>query len=64
MNSNEDSVDPGVDVRALGTYVGLDIVPEYRAGIAAQYIALTSQAELVLSFPLPDDLAPGPVFMP
>jgi uncharacterized ferredoxin-like protein len=64
LNSNEDSVEPGVDVRALGTHVGLDIAPEYRAGVAAQFIALMSQADLVLGLPLPDELEPGPVFLP
>lgn len=64
MSSSEDNVEFDVDVRALGTYVGLDIASEYRAGVAAQFIALMSQADLVLSFPLPDALEPGPVFLP
>jgi hypothetical protein len=33
-------------------------------GVAAQFIALMSQADLVLGLPLPDELEPGPVFLP
>lgn len=64
MSSSEDDVEPGVDVRALGRQVGLDIAPEYHAGVAAQFTALMSQADLVLGFALPDALEPGPVFLP
>jgi hypothetical protein len=53
-----------IDVCALGTLTGLDIAVEYRAGVATQFAALMAQADLVLSFPLPDELEPGPVFMP
>jgi hypothetical protein len=53
-----------VDVRALGMLVGLDIAVEYRAGVAAQYLALMAQADLVLSASLPDELEPAPVFLP
>jgi hypothetical protein len=57
-------VEASTDVRALWMLVGLDIAPEYRAGVAAQFLALMSQADLVLSFPLPDQLEPAAVFLP
>jgi hypothetical protein len=57
-------MEPSVDVHALGTLVGLDIATEYRAGVAAQFIALCAQADLVLSIALPDELEPAPVFVP
>jgi hypothetical protein len=57
-------MEPNVDVRALGMLVGLDIAAEYRAGVAAQYLALMAQADLVLSASLPDELEPAPVFLP
>jgi hypothetical protein len=44
--------------------VGLEIPAEYRAGVAAQFLALMAQADLVLSVPLPDELEPATVFMP
>jgi hypothetical protein len=44
--------------------VGLDIATEYRAGVAAQFLALMAQADLVLNFPLPDQLEPATVFLP
>jgi hypothetical protein len=57
-------MEPGIDVRALGMLVGLDIATEYRAGVAAQYLALMAQADLVLSVPPRDELEPAPVFEP
>ncbi len=57
-------MEPSVDVRALWMLVGLDIVPEYRAGVAAQFLALMAQADLVLGLPLPDELEPAAVFLP
>ncbi len=53
-----------VDVRALWMLVGLDFAAEYRAGVAAQFLALMAQADLVLSFSLPDALEPAAVFVP
>ncbi len=57
-------MEPSVDVRALWMLVGLDIAPEYRAGVAAQFLALMAQADLVLGVPLPDDLEPAAIFLP
>jgi Protein of unknown function (DUF4089) len=57
-------VEASIDVRALWMLVGLDIATEYRTGVAAQFLALMSQADLVLSFPLPDPLEPATVFLP
>lgn len=43
----------------------VEAVPaEYRAGVAAQLVALRAQARLVEKFPLPDELEPAPVFTP
>ncbi len=57
-------MEPNIDVRALGMLVGLDIAAEYRAGVAAQYLALMAQADLVLNASVPDELEPAPVFVP
>jgi hypothetical protein len=53
-----------MDVAALAKLAGLDIPPEYRDGVATQLAALLIQAELLLSFPLADELEPAPVFTP
>lgn len=57
-------VDSGIEVRALGMLVGLQLAADYRAGVTAQYLALMAQADLVLGIPLQDELEPAPVFRP
>jgi hypothetical protein len=52
------------DLDMLAALVGLDIPLEYREGVATQFEALRVQAELVLSFPLAEELEPAPVFTP
>lgn len=44
--------------------VGLEIPGEYLSGVAAQFRTLRDRAELVMSFPLPDEIEPAPVFQP
>ena len=53
-----------VDLEALAASLGLAIPDEYHAGVAAQYLALMTQAELVVSQPLEDELEPASVFTP
>jgi hypothetical protein len=53
-----------LDLDMLAGLAGLDIPPEYRDGVATQFQALRVQAELVLSFPLAEELEPAPVFTP
>ncbi|MBI3256636.1 MAG: DUF4089 domain-containing protein [Actinobacteria bacterium] len=44
--------------------VGLPIREEHLSGVAAHFRILRDRAELVMSFPLPDDIEPAPVFRP
>jgi hypothetical protein len=60
----EFSVDPRIDVEVLGNQVGLDIPAEYREAVATQFTALMQQADLVLDFPLSDDIEPAALFAP
>jgi hypothetical protein len=53
-----------VDIDELANLVGLQIPEAHREHAAAQYAALLLQAELVLSFPLEDEIEPAPVFIP
>jgi len=51
-------------VAELVKLFGVDIPKEFREGVAAQLASLFAQAELVTSFPLPDETEPAPVFTP
>jgi len=51
-------------IAELAQLAGIEIPIEYRAGVASQLAALMIQAELVRSFPLPDEIEPAPVFTP
>ena len=53
-----------LDPAALVKLIGTDIPAEYRDGVATQLAALMVQAELVMSFPLPDETEPATVFTP
>lgn len=49
-------------VAALGIVAGLNIPPEYAAGVAGNLARLLVQAKLVMEFELPSDVEPAPVF--
>ncbi len=57
-------MEPDVDLRGLWLVLERDVAAEYRAGVAAQFLVLMLQADLVLSLPLPDQLEPAAVFLP
>lgn len=52
------------DIEALAKLIDLDIPSEYREPVCNQFTALMAQADLVLSFELPDEVEPAPVFRP
>jgi hypothetical protein len=47
---------------ATADALGLTVAPEDRAAVRAQLAALFAAAELVMEFPLPDEIEPAPVF--
>lgn len=49
---------------AAAALIGVSIRPEHLGGVAAQFRTLRDRAELVMSFPLPGDIEPAPVFQP
>lgn len=51
-----------VDQTAL--MMGLSLEPDYRPGVIDNISRLAAIAQLVMSFPLPDDLEADPVFSP
>jgi hypothetical protein len=44
--------------------LGLKIAPEYRPGVQTFLGIATQMAERVMSFELPDELEPAPIFRP
>jgi hypothetical protein len=62
------SAKPQIDledfVDVCATTIGLAIAPEYRAGVVESFRQLAASAELVMSFPLPDEVDPATVFRP
>lgn len=46
----------------LAEIMGLEIRPEWRAGVAANLAVTAAMAALVLNVPLPDEVEPAPVF--
>lgn len=60
---------PVLDEKALEAFVnpaaavmGLTIAPEWREAVLANLRATAAAAQLVLEFPLPDELDAAPVF--
>jgi len=52
------------DVDRLAAQVGLRIDPTDRPDVAAALAVLLGAAQLVMEFPLPEDVHPAPVFRP
>jgi hypothetical protein len=48
----------------MAALVGLGIALEYRGDVVQQFSRLMAVAALVMEFPLPDSVEPGPVFRP
>jgi hypothetical protein len=44
--------------------IGLSIAPEYRTSVVESFRQLAASAELVMSFPLPDEVDLATVFRP
>ena len=49
---------------AMAKVLGLELIPEHRAGVALNLARLMAQAALVMSVTLPEDVEPASVFMP
>ncbi|MGK2957474.1 MAG: DUF4089 domain-containing protein [Acidimicrobiales bacterium] len=64
-NSNSQEHDL-IEQEALhaGALVGLAIKDAHLPGVASHFRTLRDRAELVMAFPLPEDIEPAPVFRP
>lgn len=64
MSEQSGRAEPGAYVDEAARRVGLTIAPEHRPGVIQFTEALLASAELVMEFPLPDDVEAAPVFRP
>jgi hypothetical protein len=56
--------DFGQFVDLMAAVVDLPIPPEYREGVVENFERISTVAQLVLEFPLPEDVEAAPVFEP
>jgi hypothetical protein len=56
--------DFGQFVDLMAAVVDLPIPPEYRQGVVENFERISTVAQLVLEFPLPEDVEAAPVFEP
>jgi hypothetical protein len=56
--------DPERFVDAAAPAVGLALDPRHRPGVVENIGRVAQIARLVMEFPLPDEVEPGPVFTP
>lgn len=54
--------DAEAHVRHMEAMLGLDIRPDWRAGVVANVATAAAMAALVMEFPLADDMEPAGVF--
>lgn len=61
---NAQKWDVRVYVDQMGLLLNLPIKHEYRDGVVANFERIKAIAQLVNSFPLPEEIEPAPVFEP
>jgi Protein of unknown function (DUF4089) len=59
-----DSSNIPILVDIMAPLLGLTIAPEYRSGVIANLERNMTIAQLVMEFPLPDEIEVAPVFQP
>ncbi|HUZ73463.1 MAG TPA: DUF4089 domain-containing protein [Stellaceae bacterium] len=57
-------IDPEAYLDAAAAAIGLAIAPEHRPGVILNLERIAALADTVMSFPLPEDEEPAPVFRP
>ncbi len=57
-------IDPEAFLDAAATAIGLAIAPAHRPGVILNLERIAVLAGTVMSFPLPDEEEPAPVFRP
>ncbi|MBD2101405.1 DUF4089 domain-containing protein [Leptolyngbya sp. FACHB-261] len=64
MPQNPTAFEPGEYVDLMAQLLELPITPEYRPGVIGNFARTTAIAQLVLEFPLPEEIEAAPVFEP
>ncbi|NJO39117.1 MAG: DUF4089 domain-containing protein [Cyanobacteria bacterium CRU_2_1] len=60
----EKPFDPAELVDLMSEFLDLPIAPEYRPGVIANLARTAAIAQLVMEFPIPDDIEIAPIFQP
>lgn len=64
MNADKPQLNVETYVDSAAEIMGLDLRPEYREGTIANFKRIAAIAELVLEFPLPEEIEIAPIFQP
>jgi Protein of unknown function (DUF4089) len=56
--------DPAPFVDLLAQTLDLPLDPEHRPGVIANFVRTAEIAQLVMEFPLPDEIEVAPIFQP
>lgn len=62
MSEKSSSIDDYIDMAS--TTIGLAIDPAFRSGVIAAFVRTQQMAEMVMDFPLPEEIDIAPVFVP
>jgi hypothetical protein len=64
MADSQSEVDIGALVDLMASLLDLPLDPDHRPGVIANLERTRSIAQLVMEFPLPDDIEVAPTFQP
>ncbi|PSB20587.1 DUF4089 domain-containing protein [Phormidesmis priestleyi ULC007] len=59
-----DQMDAAECVDRIAALVGLPLNPDHRPGVVANFERIQAIAQLVMEFPLPEEIEAAPVFEP
>jgi hypothetical protein len=60
----ENPTDPTLFVEQMAAIVGLPLQPEHQPGVIENFTRIQAIAQLVMEFPLPEEIEPAPTFNP
>ena len=59
-----DQMDSAECIDRIASLVGLPLNPDHRLGVVANFERIQAIAQLVMEFPLPEEIESAPVFEP
>jgi hypothetical protein len=63
-NEKENQPDLGATVERIAAAIGLEIAETHRQGVVDNFERIATIASLVMTFPLPDEIEIGQIFVP